>query len=202
MSFSSGAGGARRVFVAAAIRLVSRGATRLTAGVSTASPFHLVVIMGVAGSGKSTIGRLLADSLGWAYFEADDFHPPENIAKMSRGVPLTDADREPWLRAIRDRMDDCAGRRRPAVFTCSALKASYRRVLTAGLGDVVVVHLSADPALVEERLRARSGHFMKADMVRSQFAALEQPADALTIDARNPPAEIVASIRAKIGIAP
>lgn len=155
--------------------------------------------MGVSGSGKTTVGRKLAAELGWEYFEADDFHPAANIAKMSRGEPLTDADRAPWLARIRAKMEDRAGAGASAVFTCSALKAAYRRVLTDGLPGVLIVHLHGDPETIVERVRGRRGHFMKAEMVRSQFEALEPPAAALTIDTRRAPEEIVARIREELG---
>lgn len=158
----------------------------------------LVLIMGVAGSGKTTVGRMLADELGWEYFEADDFHPPANVAKMSRGEPLTDADRGPWLERIHRRMRASAEAGVPGVFTCSALKRTYREALLAGLPGVLLVHLQADAATITTRVRARQGHFMKAEMVPGQFAALELPEDALTVDARRPPREIVRCIRAAL----
>lgn len=154
--------------------------------------------MGVAGSGKSTIGRALADELGWPYYEADDFHPPENVAKMSSGIPLTDEDRAPWLRSIRARMEACTAARQSAVFTCSALKATYRRTLSDGLTSVLLVYLQLEESEVLARIGGRQGHFMKADMVRSQFATLEVPAHALTIDARLSPPAIIARIRAEL----
>lgn len=151
----------------------------------------LVLIMGVAGSGKSTIGRLLAAKLACQYFEADDFHPPANIAKMSRGEPLNDLDRTPWLARIRARMERCREESVRGVFTCSALKAAYRRVLIDGLEGVLVVYLQADLQTIAARVSKRRDHFMKADLVCSQFEALEPPGEALTVDARTPPEEIV-----------
>jgi len=156
--------------------------------------------MGVAGSGKSTVGRLLAQKLGWDYFEADDFHPPENVAKMSRAEPLTDDDRAPWLAAIRRRMERCAADAKPGVFTCSALKHAYRRVLTDGLLGVGTVHLAGDPATIAARISARQGHFMKTALVRSQFEALEPPENALTLDIRHPPEQLVAAIQRHWGL--
>lgn len=155
--------------------------------------------MGVAGCGKTTVGRFLAQALRWDYHEADDFHPSENVAKMSHGVPLTDADRAPWLRSIRARMEECARERRPAVFTCSALKKSYRHILLEGLPGISLVHLVLDEAEALARLSSREGHFMKAEMVRSQFAVLEPPADALQLDARLPLEVIVGRIRGALG---
>lgn len=159
---------------------------------------RLILIMGVAGSGKSTIGRQLADDLGWTYQEADDFHSPANREKMSRGLPLDDTDRAPWLAAIRTAMEACLADGRPAVFTCSALKEKYRRTLSEGLTGIALVHLHGDPALLLARLQGRSGHFMKPAMLESQLAALEPPADALTLDIARPPAALVAEIRSRL----
>jgi gluconokinase len=156
--------------------------------------------MGVAGSGKTTVGLLLARELGWSYHEADDFHPPANKEKMGRGVPLDDTDRAPWLAAIRAAMDQCASAGRRAVFTCSALKESYRRQLLDGLPGVRLVFLSGDRALLQARLEARPGHYMKAGMLDSQLAILEPPHDALKLDVRHTPAKLVATIRRELGI--
>jgi len=164
------------------------------------TPATIVLIMGVAGAGKTTVGQLLASELGWAYHEADDFHPPANKAKMGRGEPLDDTDRAPWLAAIRAAMDDCAATGRSAVFTCSALKESYRRVLTAGLPGVRLVFLSGDRALLHARMQSRAGHYMKAGMLDSQLAILEPPRDALALDVRQSPPELVAEIRRKFGL--
>jgi gluconokinase len=155
---------------------------------------RIVLLMGVAGSGKTTIGRLLASQLSWPYFEADDFHSAANKDKMGRGIPLTDDDRAPWLARIRQQIDQCLVRGESAVFTCSALKERYRQVLMAGAPTVLLVYLSGDPAIIQARVDQREAHYMKAGMVQSQFAALEVPAKALTIDINQPPEVIVAQI--------
>ncbi len=156
---------------------------------------RIILLMGVAGSGKTTIGRLLASELDWPYFEADDFHPAINKEKMSRGIPLNDEDRAPWLAAIRARIDECLATGQSAVFTCSALKEKYRQILMGNIPAVKLVYLAADLATIQARVSQREAHFMKADMVQSQFAALEVPADALTLDTRNSPESIVAKIK-------
>lgn len=137
-----------------------------------AGPVHLVV-MGVSGSGKTTVARVLVERLGWPLGEADDFHPPANVAKMAAGVPLTDEDRWPWLRAIRDWMTDHAQAGRSTVVTCSALRRVYRDVLREASGRVVFAHLAADESVLRERLTHRSGHFMPASLLPSQLATLE-----------------------------
>jgi gluconokinase len=156
---------------------------------------RILLLMGVAGSGKTTIGRRLAAQLGWPYHEADDFHSAANKDKMGRGIPLDDYDRAPWLASIRAAMDDCLADRRSAVFTCSGLKDQYRRVLMDGAPGVALVYLACDLETSLARVGRRRGHYMKADMVQSQFEALEVPADALTLDTRLPPEKIIAEIR-------
>jgi carbohydrate kinase (thermoresistant glucokinase family) len=141
----------------------------------------IIVVMGVAGSGKTTLGRALAAALGWVFVEGDDYHPAANIAKMARGAPLDDADRAPWLQRLNRRLAALDASGADAVLACSALKARYRERLAAGLGDVRFVHLAGDAALVERRLRARVGHFMPADLLASQALALELPDDALPV---------------------
>jgi gluconokinase len=133
----------------------------------------LLVIMGVTGAGKSTIGTLIAERLGLTFRDADDFHPPANIAKMSSGQPLTDDDRAPWLDAIGAHL--AAHRDRGAVVTCSALKRAYRDRLRAAAPTLHVIHLHGDMALVAARQAARQGHFMPASLVASQYATLEEP---------------------------
>ena len=160
----------------------------------------IVLLMGVAGCGKTTIGQLLATQLGWSFHDADDFHPPENVAKMSAGIPLTDRDRAPWLAAIRAHIDACSARGESAVLTCSALKDRYRATLAEGAPRVRLVHLTGSYELILERIRARQGHFMKPEMLRSQFEALEAPRDALAVDIGKSPEEIVAEIRQRLGV--
>lgn len=155
----------------------------------------VIVLMGVAGSGKTTVGEKLAADLGWAFRDADSFHPPENVAKMSAGTPLTDADRAPWLAAIRAYIDDCLARGAGAVVTCSALKERYREVLMADPAQVKLVQLTGSPELLAERIGGRKGHFMKPGMLQSQLATLEPPRHALVVDVAPPPGEIAAEIR-------
>ena len=160
----------------------------------------IILLMGVAGSGKTTIGRRLATELAWPYFEADDFHSPANKEKMSRGIPLNDDDRAPWLAAIRRQIDECLATGRSAVFTCSALKEKYRQVLKGDAPAVNLVYLSGDEATIQARVNQREAHYMKANMVQSQFAALEVPTDALMLDIQQPPEAMVAKIRQACGI--
>ena len=154
----------------------------------------VVVVMGVSGSGKSTVGRELADRLGVPFAEGDDFHPPANVAKMASGRPLTDADRWPWLRALAAWVaehSDSGG-----VVTCSALKRSYRDLLRSAADNVWFLHLAGDREVIAARLAVRSGHFMPPGLLDSQFATLE-PLDAdepgLVIDVSTPPEEVVAT---------
>ncbi len=132
-------------------------------------------MMGVSGSGKTTIARGVAEPLGWELLEGDTFHPPENIAKMKAGTPLTDADRWPWLAAIAAAIDAARAAGRSAVVACSALKRSYRAILIGDRPDVVLVYLQGTQALIAGRLAARKGHFMPPGLLDSQFAALEEP---------------------------
>lgn len=151
-----------------------------------------VVIMGVCGSGKSTIGLALAEKCGGVFLDADDFHPTANIEKMKRGEPLDDADRAPWLARLAALLSESGDK--PVFLACSALKARYREILSAGRGDVQFVHLSGTPEIIRARLRARPGHFMPESLIDSQFAALETPADALSVDIDQPVDAIVATI--------
>jgi gluconokinase len=154
----------------------------------------ILVIMGVSASGKSTVGRLLADRLGWKFCEGDDFHSKANLRKMSRGVPLNDQDRIPWLKAIRKAISAAVKKDENVVIACSALKKSYRRMLEVN-DNVIFIYLKADRALIRQRLENRTGHFMNPGLIESQFQALETPSTALQIDAGLPPAEIVQLIR-------
>lgn len=160
----------------------------------------VILLMGVSGSGKSTVGVALAQELGWGFRDADTFHPPENVAKMSSGKPLDDRDREPWLAAIRKHVDETIAAGKCAIVTCSALKARYRRVIQEGRPEVKLVHLVGDFDLLYSRMSARHDHFMKPEMLRSQFAALEPPADALVIDVRQSVASSIAQIRLQLGL--
>jgi gluconokinase len=155
----------------------------------------VIILMGVSGSGKTTIGRLLTDELGWNCADADDFHPPANITKMSAGQPLNDADRVPWLAALRAYIERALAADENALVACSALKESYRATLVVDPARVRVVFLHASRQLLLERLEQRSSHFMKAGMLDSQLATLEPPADALSLDVSAPPEELVAEIR-------
>jgi gluconokinase len=135
----------------------------------------VLVVMGVSGSGKSTIGEQLADRLGWSYEDGDKFHPASNVAKMSAGHPLTDEDRWPWLQAIADEIDRVCGLGRHAVIACSALKRAYRDVLVHGRSDVRMVFLNGTQQLIANRLARRKGHFMPPGLLASQFKTLEPP---------------------------
>lgn len=160
----------------------------------------VIILMGVAGSGKTTIGLQLARELNWSFADADDFHPPANIAKMASGQPLDDTDRAPWLSALRQHVDACLARGTHGVVTCSALKERYRAILTADSQLVRFVHLHGTRELLWHRISSRENHFMLPAMLESQLAALEPPANALLIDIGATPAEIVAQIRASFGV--
>jgi gluconokinase len=165
----------------------------------------IVVVAGVAGSGKTTVGKLLADRLGWAFADADAFHPAANIAKMRAGVPLTDADRRPWLAAIGSWMDENVAAGRPAVVTCSALKRAYRDALLAGRDQVAMVFLVISEVQDEERVADRRGHFFPEQLVASQYADLELPAPderVLQIAAGRPAAQLVSEIIDALGLRP
>ena len=164
------------------------------------SPLHLVV-MGVSGSGKTTVARALAAELGLTFAEADDFHPPANVAKMTAGIPLTDEDRWPWLRALRGWMADRDARGESTVVTCSALKRSYRDLLRGAGARVQFIDLEGRPELLAARMAGRSGHFMPAALLDSQLDALEPPTpdeQAWTYDVARPPTEIVAEVAARV----
>ncbi len=143
----------------------------------------LLVVMGVSGSGKTTLGTRLAARLHADFVDADDLHPPENVARMAAGEPLGDADRWPWLDRVHERLADAAARERPLVVACSALKASYRARLASGGIPIRFVYLAGSPAVIAERLAARTHAFMPASLLDSQFAALEPPGDAIVVDA-------------------
>ena len=158
---------------------------------------QIIVVMGVAGSGKTTVGTRLAEAMHCAYLEGDSLHSAANVEKMSHGIPLTDADRAPWLAAIHARLLDAFRHGESLVVGCSALKRSYRSVLADGV-PITWVYLKGAPALIRSRLQHRSGHYMKADMLASQFDALEEPSDALIVDVSPPPGVIVERILAEL----
>ena len=158
----------------------------------------IVIVMGTTGSGKTTIGSLLAKRMGWEFVDADDFHPPSNVEKMKHGIPLTDADREPWLKALHDKIVEWTAEKRSVVLACSALKQSYRDELRAS-SDVKFVYLKGSYQLFSQRVLARRGHFAKQDLLASQFATLEEPTDAITVDAAPPPEQIVSELRRQLG---
>jgi gluconokinase len=164
-----------------------------------------LIVMGVSGSGKSTVGEALAKRLGWRFEDGDKFHPASNVAKMHAGIPLTDDDRWPWLQAIADEIDRGCAAGSPAVIACSALKRSYRDVLVHGRGDVRIVYLRGDQTLIARRLALRKGHFMPPGLLASQFQTLEPPRDdeaviAVSID--GPVAAIVDDIVRQLQAAP
>jgi gluconokinase len=162
----------------------------------------IVIVMGVSGSGKTTVGAMLAGRLHWVYAEADDFHPLANIEKMAAGHPLTDADRGPWLAAIGAWMDKQIEAGQPGVVTCSALKRAYRDQLRAGRPEVRVVYLQGSRDLIAARLASRHGHFFHAEMLDSQFRDLEEPTpdeNVLVVPISGTPEEIVDAILAQIG---
>ncbi|HXN96927.1 MAG TPA: gluconokinase [Candidatus Acidoferrales bacterium] len=157
----------------------------------------IVIIMGTTGAGKTTIGTMLATQLNWQFADADTFHPPANIEKMSHGIPLTDADRAPWLEAMRKAILEWIAAGKKVVLACSALKRAYRDELRPS-PEVKIVYLKGDYALFAERIRHRHGHFAGEQILAGQFADLEEPTDAITIDAAHSPEEIVAEIRKRL----
>jgi gluconokinase len=154
----------------------------------------IIVLMGVTGSGKTTVGKKLAERLGWQYFDADEFHSPANVEKMKSGVALNDEDRKPWLKSLQRLVRTKLAEAQPAVLSCSALRQSYRDMLRLD-ARVRLVYLKGDYDLIKERLRARSNHYMNPALLDSQFATLEEPEDALTLDVESPPESIVETIK-------
>ena len=150
-----------------------------------------VILMGVAGSGKTAVGKAIAARLDWLFLDADDFHPAANIEKMKHGIPLNDQDRIPWLRALHDELQRQLELGHSAVLACSALKESYRRMLSDNLSRVTFMLLDIDQETIRERLRHRAAHFFPKELMQSQFAALEKPKEAVVIDARKPLDEVI-----------
>jgi gluconokinase len=158
----------------------------------------VIVVMGIAGAGKTTVGRALAESLGCTFHDADDFHPAANVEKMRSGLPLDDADRAPWLATLHDLIARLVANGQPGVLACSALKQSYREALLphdASRDAVTFVFLDVAPSVAERRLAGRRGHYMQASLVASQIATLETPRDALCLDGELPVPELVSRIR-------
>jgi gluconokinase len=159
---------------------------------------RFVILMGVSGSGKTSVGTLLAHQLGWSFYDADAFHPPENVAKMTSGIPLDDADRLPWLAALHGLISTGLKENRPGVLACSALKESYRRKLLEGNQGILVVYLKGSYELIWSRMADRKDHFMKPQMLKSQFESLEEPTGALILDISKPVEELVQKILERI----
>jgi gluconokinase len=161
----------------------------------------VIVVFGVTGTGKTRVGRALAEALGWKFIDADDYHDEANLTKLNRGIPLNDEDRRPWLRRVREMIQETLTQRRDAVLACSALKRAYRRYLRVG-PDVVFVYLRTESHALEERLRRRQGHFMNPVLLKSQLEALEEPLeDTVTVDTTRSPVPIVVStIRAALKV--
>ena len=138
--------------------------------------------MGVSGSGKTTLGKALAQKLGWDFFDADDFHPPANIVKMAAGIPLSDSDRAPWLASLHEQLLSTLKAGRHPVLACSALKDKYRAQLLEGMDGIAIIYLKGSYDLIFSRMSIREGHYMKPEMLKSQFDALEEPKDAVVLD--------------------
>lgn len=159
----------------------------------------VVIMMGVTGSGKTTIGLLLARQLNWKFYDADEFHPPANIEKMHAGIPLTDEDRVPWLESLRDLVKNLLEQKTDGVLACSALRENYREYLLID-DRVKLIYLKGDFKLIENRLRKRRNHFMNPGLLQSQFDTLEEPRSGIPIDIAPPPKVIVKNIRAALHI--
>lgn len=154
----------------------------------------IVIVMGVVGAGKTTVGKLLAQQMGWEFADADDFHPASNVEKIRNGIPLTDQDREPWLDLLHAKIVDWVSKKHSAVLACSALKRIYRAKLDGG-PDVIFVYLKGGAELIASRLRARRGHFANDSILASQLADLEEPEGAVTVQIAETPQQIVNEIR-------
>ena len=164
----------------------------------------VVVVMGVSGSGKTTVAKLLAEMSGWQFQEGDTLHPPANVEKMSAGIPLTDADRLPWLRKIAETIDGWRARGESGVITCSALKRSYRDIIIGDRPNVRLVYLKGSHDLIRQRMAARHGHFMPPTLLDSQFSTLEEPSpdeNAIVVDIGGRPEEIAGEIAERLRVA-
>lgn len=161
----------------------------------------VILVMGVTGAGKTTVGKLLAQQLDWQFLDADDFHPPENIEKMKHGIPLTDADREPWLAAIHKALLDYAAKNQNVVLACSALKQKYREKLAAGL-DLRICYLKGSFEEICSHIEHRTGHFAGEAILAGQFADLEEPDDALVLNTSAAPEENISEALTKLHLMP
>lgn len=159
-----------------------------------------IVLMGVSGCGKTRIGEALTQTMGWPFYDGDDYHPKANIDKMSQGMPLNDVDRQPWLEELHKIIREHLDRGIDVIVSCSALKAKYRETLRGDLENVRFVHLAGSAEVIYERLQHRNGHFMKAEMLQSQFADLEIPQDALSVSIDQPVNKVVAEIADKLNL--
>jgi gluconokinase len=159
----------------------------------------IIVLMGVTGAGKTTVGNLLAQQLGWTFYDADDFHSPSNKDKMRRGEPLTDADRLPWLETLRDLIRSKIDASEDAVLACSALKSAYRDYLLIDQ-EVRLVYLKGTRSLIRSRLERRRGHYMNPNLLESQFETLEEPIEAVAVEVDGSPEDIARCIRSRLGI--
>ena len=155
----------------------------------------VIVIMGVTGCGKTTIGKMLSETMAWSYYDADDFHPKANVDKMARGVALNDEDRWPWLQELSDCIGKWIKQESGVVLACSALKEVYRQCLLKSRKEVSIVHLVGSKELISQRLEKRVGHYMPISLLESQFQTLEPPRDAIKADIKMPPVEIVKQIQ-------
>ena len=162
----------------------------------------IVILMGVSGVGKTTIGQILSDKLGWPLSDADEFHSPASIEKMRNGIPLEDADRWPWLDRMNAMLVEKEGRGESVLLACSALKQVYRDRLAKGTADLRWIYLKGNFDLIRERLEARKGHYMKAGLLESQFATLEEPGNALGVDINDTPDAIADSILRRLQATP
>ncbi len=160
----------------------------------------IIIVMGVSGSGKTTIGELLAKSLNWEFSDADSFHPSSNIEKMSHGISLDDNDRLPWLQAIESAMSNWLETQHNVVLACSALKATYRHLLHLDDERVKLVYLKGSYEMIAQRMAQRENHFMKLEMLKSQFATLEEPNEGIKVDISKPVEKNVQEIRKELGI--
>jgi gluconokinase len=162
-------------------------------------PIRFFIVMGVSGSGKTSVGKALAKHLRWDFYDADDFHPSENVAKMANGIPLDDSDRAPWLAALHDLISFSLKQNKSGVLACSALKERYRQQLMNGHDGVQLVYLKGSYDLIWSRMETRTDHYMKPHMLHSQFEALEEPSNALTVDISLSVEEILQFVIKQIG---